>query len=118
MSTAVYYPTFFNLPQPVMAAYYAVIVKATGVVPSYTGFQHLVFCVAAENVAKGITSSGKTKLVAETLQQVMYYGTSGSLWEAYNALNQVQVTPEMAPFITKERIDWMKNQLVQTISSL
>jgi len=83
-----------------------------------SAWQKLVITVAAENIALGITASGKTKLIADALFPVMTYGSSGSLWEAYNALNEVKITPEMAPFITKDRIDWMKNQLIQAISSL
>lgn len=78
----------------------------------------LVLTVAAENIAMGITSSGKTKLIADTLSQVAIYGSTGSLWEAYYALNAIKVTPEMAPYITQARIDWMRNQLVQILSGI
>lgn len=78
----------------------------------------LVITVAAENVALGITQQGKTKYIADIMMQVMNYGNTGSLWEAYNALSQIKVTPDMAPFITEARIEWMKNQLIQIISSL
>lgn len=81
-------------------------------------WKNLVISVAAENVAMGITQQGKTKLIADTLEPVMYYGGSGSLWEAYNALSAIQITPEMAPYITIERVEWMKNQLIQIIASL
>jgi hypothetical protein len=81
-------------------------------------WKNLVLTVAAENIAMGITASGKTKLIADTLAPVMVYGASGSLWEAYQALDQIKVTPQMAPFITQDRIQWMKNQLIQILGSL
>jgi len=79
---------------------------------------NLVMTVAAENIAMGITQQGKTKMIADTLMPVMNYGNSGSLWEAYNALNAIHITPEMAPYITDARREWMKNQLIQIIASL
>lgn len=81
-------------------------------------WQNIVIVVAAENIALGITSSGKTKLIADALFPVMVYGSCGSLWEAYNAISHIKVTPEMAPFITEARLEWMKNQLIQAISTL
>src|SRR5271165_2668601 len=83
-----------------------------------TAWKALVVTVAAENIAMGITASGKTKLISDTLGPIVMYGQMGSLWEAYNALNKIVVTPEMAPYITQARIEWMKNQLITIISSL
>jgi len=88
------------------------------VIAAQMSFNTLVVAFAAENVIMGITNSGKTGLIAQTLQQVMYFGTSGSLWEALNALNQVVVTEEMAPFLTTARVNWMKNQLQAAIAGL
>jgi hypothetical protein len=107
------YPTYNpNIPQVEMQE------AAQLVMAAQQAFNVLVVAVAAENIIMGITASGKTKLIAEALQPVVYYGTSGSLWEAYNALEQVQITPEMAPFLTVARLNWMKNQLLQAISEL
>src|SRR5271165_2241270 len=78
----------------------------------------LVRIVIAENIAMGITSSGKTKLIADAMFPVMVYGSSGSLWEAYNAIDKIVVTPEMAPYITTARLNWMKNQIQQAIVSV
>lgn len=78
----------------------------------------MVTQVAAENMALGITTSGKTKLISDALFKVQVYGSTGSLWEAYNELNHVVITPDMAPYITQARIEWMKNQLINAISSL
>jgi len=88
------------------------------ILAAQVAFNNLVIAFGAENVILGITASGKTGLIAQALQQVMYYGTTGSLWEALNALNQVIVTEEMAPFLTVSRINWMKNQLSQAIAEL
>lgn len=79
---------------------------------------NIVKTVAAENLALGITQSGKTQLIADACNQVMVYGSSGSLWLAYNELNNIKITPEMAPYLTEDRIQWMRNQLIQAISSL
>lgn len=81
-------------------------------------WKNLVVTVAAENVAMGITASGKTKLIADTLAPVAVYGNAGSLWEAYNALSNIKVTPEMSPYITPARIEWMRNELIKILSSL
>jgi len=103
---------FFNIPDPTYGRCVQVMNNALN------AWHNIVVTVGAENIALGITQSGKTKLIADTLFPVMMYGNSGSLWEAYNALSQITVTKEMEPFITEDRIAWMKNQLVQAISSL
>jgi hypothetical protein len=116
---SVYYPTFnTNIPQSAMAQCYALAVAASGVVPSYQGFQHLSFCFVAENIAEGITNTNKGPIVAAALQPVMIYGQYGALWEATDALGSVVVTPQMAPFLTQARVDWLKNQLQKVIASL
>jgi hypothetical protein len=73
---------------------------------------------AAENIAKGITQAGKTLLIGEALNDVAKYGSQGSLWQAYNALSEVKITPEMAPYLTADRIQWMKNKMISVISQL
>lgn len=78
----------------------------------------LVAGFAAENIAMGITQAGKTLLVSDALYEVAVYGSQGSLWQAYNALSKVKVTPEMAPFLTEARIQWMKNKMIEAISAL
>ena len=107
------YPTFNpNITQAEMQEVAQLVMAAQ------QAFNVLVVAFASENVIMGITASGKTGLIASTLQEVMYYGTSGSLWEALNALNDVVVTEEMAPFLTVARINWMKNQLQAAIANL
>lgn len=103
---------FFHIPDPSWARCQQVVLNALA------SWKILVVTVAAENIALGITASGKTKLIADTLAPVAMYGNAGSLWEAYNALNEIKVTPEMAPYITEARLEWMRNQLITIISSL
>jgi hypothetical protein len=103
---------FFGIPDVEYDACMVIVNNAIN------AWRNLVVTVAAENVAMGITQQDKTKLVADTLAPVMYYGQSGSLWEAYNALSAIQITPEMSPFITEARMEWMKNQLIIIIASL
>lgn len=69
-------------------------------------------------IVLGITAKKKTKLIADTLKDVTYYGNSGSLWEAYNALEKIDITPEMAPFLTDEVKQFLKNKIVAFISTL
>jgi hypothetical protein len=117
MST-VYYPTFFNVPQPSMAQCYAIAVKAAGIIPSYQGFQHLAFCFIAENIALGITNTNKGPMITQALQGAMIYGQYGALWEATDVLSTIVPTPQMAPFLTVARINWLKNQVQEIISNL
>src|SRR5271166_6270307 len=72
-------------------------------------WHNMVRIIRAENMALGITTSGKTKLITDAMWPVMVYGSAGSLWEAYDALDKIIITPQMAPFITQARINWMKN---------
>jgi hypothetical protein len=118
MTQTVYYSTFFNLPQQVMAECYALAIAAAGVVPSYQGFQHIAFCFVAENIALGITNTNKGPVIANALQPVMVYGQYGALWEALGALGEVAITEEMEPYLSQARINFMKNLLQQIISEL
>jgi hypothetical protein len=103
---------FFGIPDVPYARCQQIVTNAIN------GWHNIVVTVAAENVAMGITQQGKTKYIADIMMPVMMYGQTGSLWEAYNALNKIKVTPDMAPYITEARIEWMKNQLIQIIASL
>src|SRR5271157_241945 len=105
-------PTFFPIPQPAYNQCLAIVQGA------YTAWTGMVQQFAAENIAMGITQAGKTQLIANALQQVMVYGSTGSLWQAYAALSNVKVTPEMAPFLTEARIEYMRNVMIQIISNL
>lgn len=55
---------------------------------------------STQNALAGIGSSGKRKLVADTLRDVHFYAQVGLLAEMIDALEAVVVTSEMAPFIT------------------
>lgn len=72
---------------------------------------------AAENLAMGI-SEEQGQLISSALNQVMTYGSEGSLKLAYSALSQVVITPQMAPFLTEERIQWMRNKMITVMAKL
>lgn len=105
-------PTFFPLPQQAYDECLEIVVSAQA---AWAG---MVQQFAAENIAMGITQAGKTQLIADALQQVLVYGSSGSLWQAYAALSQVVFTSDMAPYLTAARIEWMKNVMIEAISGL
>jgi hypothetical protein len=108
-------PTYFPLSGPVGQATFN---KCLSIVQqAQATWTALVGEFAAENLAMGITSE-QAALIGNALNQVMTYGAEGSLWLAFNALSQVQVTPEMDPFLTADRIQWMKNKLIGVISQL
>lgn len=103
---------FYHIPDPQYNRCVDIVNKAIN------AWRNLVVTVAAENIAMGITQQGKTKLIADTMAPIMLYGQTGSLWQAYDALNAIHITPEMAPYITEERREWMKNQIIEIISGL
>lgn len=104
--------TYFPLPQQAYDQCLAIVQQAQIV------WTLMVAEFAAENIAMGITQAGKTGLIADALYQVAVYGSQGSLWQAYAALSAVQVTPDMAPFLTDDRIQFMKNKMIIIISQL
>lgn len=73
---------------------------------------------AAENIAMGITQAGKTALIGAALNEVAVFGAQGSLWQAFQALDRVKVTSDMAPYLTADRIQWMRNKMIEAISNL
>jgi hypothetical protein len=73
---------------------------------------------AVENVMLGITQAGKTKLIADALSSVFYYASTGSLYEAINALDAVVVTEGMWPFLTEEKKAAFRLKFVNAINSL
>lgn len=81
-------------------------------------FNDLSSEVAAENVLMGITQAGKTRLIADTLSKVLEYGISGSLYEVINEIDRIDITPEMSPFITQERLDLFKLKIQAVLNSL
>ena len=101
-----------NIPPQLVAIGAAKVAKAK------EEFSKLVDEVAGENIIAQITAAGKTKLIADALKDVAYYGSQGSLWEVFYAVEKVQITPEMAPFLTEERRQRFKNRIIQILSSL
>lgn len=104
--------TYFNLSQQQYDACVSIVSRAQ------LAWAQMVQQFAAENIAMGITQQNKTALISGALNQVNVYGATGSLWQAYNELNHVKITPDMAPFLTADRIQWMRNQMIQAIGSL
>lgn len=97
---------------------YLVAYGASKIKQAQDGFQKLVGEFGGENVIAQITTLGKTKLIGDAVRDVMYYGSTGSLWEAYKAVEAIKITPEMAPFLTEQRRQDFKNRLIQLLSSL
>jgi len=81
---------------------------------SIIGVQDIVEQFATENVLMGITEAGKTKLISDTVAQVMYYCQTGALFEAVNALQAIELTEPMAPFLTETR----RTEYVQKFQAL
>lgn len=68
---------------------------------------NLMIEFAAENILLGITQAGKTKQVADYLQNVMRYIQSGSLYEVISEIDSLisaGIAPELAPFVTEARL--------------
>lgn len=97
---------------------YLVKIGAAKVQQAQDQFNLLVMDFAGANVVQRITDAGKTKLIGDAVRDVMYWGTTGSLWECYKAVEAVQITPEMAPFLTEDVRQQFKNRLVAILSSL
>lgn len=91
---------------------------AAKVKQAQTLFAELISNFAGENVIAQITSAGKTKLIADSVKEVLYYGGQGSLFEAFSAVEKIIITPEMSPFLTETRKQEFKNKIVEIISKL
>lgn len=103
---------YFPIPQDELAEAQLLLVAAQ------QAFMGLVAEFTSENYCMGITTNPYEQQIADALEEVYYYGTAGALWLAYQALGQVVLTPEMSPFLTADRITWMRNRLIQVISTL
>jgi hypothetical protein len=104
--------TFFPLTQGQFNQCYGIVETAL----NYWNVMMATF--AAENIAMGITQAGKTQLISQALEEVALYGSQGSLWLAYDALANITLTDEMAPFLTVDRINWMRNGMIVIIAML
>jgi hypothetical protein len=91
---------------------------STKIAKAQAAFALLVNTLAGANVIMQITKAGKTKLIADAVKDIVYYGNQGSLYECFSAVERVKITPEMAPFLTEETKQHFKNKLVEIISSL
>lgn len=77
-------------------------------------YNNLMVDFATENVLMGITQLGKTKEVADYLQNVMRYGQSGSLYEVINEVDSLilaGIPVGLSPFVTEQRLNDMKAQV-------
>lgn len=77
--------------------------------------QQLLIEFAAQNVIMGITQQGKTKEVADYLEAVVRYLSTGSLYEVINEINRLQsleIPPHLAPFITNQRLEEFKGKIL------
>lgn len=82
------------------------------------GFNNIMLQYVASNVLGGITQMGKTELIADALADVQRYGQSGSLYAAITALQAVEITPDMAPFLTPDVVASLVNQTLAVLASL
>lgn len=97
---------------------YLIDIGASKIAKAQAAFAALVQQISGQNLIEQITLAGKTKLIADAVRPVVYYGTTGSLWEAYAAAQSIVITPEMSPFLTEEKRQQFKNKLVEIISGL
>ena len=97
---------------------YLVQIGAAKIQAAQQQFNLLVADFAGANVVQQITAAGKTQLIGDAVRDVMYWGSTGSLWEAYKAVEAVQITPDMAPFLTEDIRQEFKNRLIAILSSL
>lgn len=97
---------------------YLVQIGAAKIQKAQVAFNTLVLEFAGANVIQQITAAGKTGLIGEAVRDVMYWGQTGSLWEAYKAVEKIEITPEMAPFLTEQTRQDFKNKLIQILASL
>lgn len=81
-------------------------------------FTDIIANFAGENIIAQITAAGKTKLISDVCKDVLYYGSQGSLFEAYVAVEKIIITDEMHPFLTENRRQEFKNALVEALSKL
>jgi hypothetical protein len=78
-------------------------------------FERIATEFSTENVLMGITQAGKTKLIADTLKDVFYYGQTGSLYECLAAIDAIVITPEMSPFLTEDRRAILRQRVLDVL---
>lgn len=82
------------------------------------GVNQIMVQFAAQNVLLGITQAGKTQLIADTLTNVLGYGQTGSLYCAITALQNIELTDEMSPFLTAQVVANLVAQAEALLASL
>lgn len=106
----------FSPPPPIVIPLQQIL--ETKVQNAIDGFNSIMISYVASNIMLGITQAGKTQLIADTLSTVMQYGQSGSLFAAITALQGIQLTPEMAPFLTPQVVQSLIAQAQAVIAAL
>lgn len=69
--------------------------------------KELLIEFASENVLMGITAAGKTKAVADYLQNIDRYARTGSLYECVNEIDTLiagEIPVDLSPFVTETRL--------------
>lgn len=113
-----YNGTTFSTPTPPISNLTQQQIVENKIAKAIDGFTELMIEYAAQNVLLGITQAGKTELISDTLLPVMQYGESGSLYAAISALQAVQLTDDMAPFLTAAVITDLINKATSVLTSL
>ena len=79
----------------------------------------LIIEFAGENVALGITQSGKTKDVADYLADITRYCQTGSLYEVANEIDRIiseGIPSELDPFVNQTRLTEFKSKIMSYLS--
>jgi hypothetical protein len=79
-------------------------------------FNQLLTEFGGNNIIAQITAAGKTKLISDAMSETVKYGLVGDLWEVYKQVSLIQITPDMAPYITEDRRQNFKNRLLELMA--
>jgi len=71
----------------------------------------------SENIAMGVTQAGKTALVGIALKDVSYWVSVKSLYEVMSAANAVNCTPDLAPFVTRARMNAFNARIINYLKT-
>lgn len=82
------------------------------------GVKNIIDVFVAENIVMGITQSGKSKLIANVFRDAIFYSQTGSLYECLEAIDLIEITPEMSPFLTEVRKTELKNKILALIGAI
>lgn len=87
------------------------VIQETILEPAIEFLTSLMKRFASENVRMGITQAGKTGLIGNALKDVAFWIPSGSAYEFEKAIGDVEITEEMAPFLTEARVTALRNEV-------